>query len=158
MTFHELNAKTLGGKETDFMTFVGKKVIVVNTASECGFTPQYAQLEELYQLLGPERLAILVFPCDQFGHQEPGGAGEIEKFCQLNYGLSFPIMEKTEVIGVNAHPVFKWLTNKSLNGQGDTVIAWNFHKFLVNEDGTLAKSVTSETSPLDPEVLDWLTV
>ncbi len=158
MNLHDLSALTLTGTPFDFSTLKGKKVIIVNTASECGYTPQYAQLEELYKEADDHNLEILAFPCDQFGNQEPGGAAEIEKFCEINYGVTFPIMEKCEVKGPNTHPLFKWLTDKSLNGVASNDISWNFQKFLINADGSLEKSVAPGTSPLDEEIVDWLAI
>lgn len=157
MNLYNIPVNTLRGKAFDLHQLKGKKVMIVNTASECGYTPQYAQMEELHKSAG-DKLVILAFPCDQFGNQEPGGADEIEKFCEVNYGVSFPVMEKCEVKGDDQHPIFKWLCNKEENGVADNKITWNFQKFLIDENGKLVKSVSPETSPLDEEILDWLSI
>ncbi len=156
MNFHQLNASTLSGKPFDFTSLAGKKVLVVNTASECGYTPQYAQLQELYEAFGGDGFQILAFPCNQFGAQEPGNEGQIADFCQLNYGVSFPMMQKVEVKGPGIHPVFSWLTQKIKNGSEDIEVSWNFQKFLIDENGRLLKSLSPETSPLDEQLIKWL--
>ncbi len=156
MNFHDFSTTTIKGKTLDLNSLKGKKVLIINTASECGYTPQYAQLEELYEAQDKSKVEFLAFPCDQFGNQEPGNEAEIEKFCQVNYGVTFPVMHKVEVIGENADPIFKWLSNKSLNTVSDNEITWNFQKFLINEDGSLYKTVSPGTSPLDAEIVDWL--
>lgn len=153
---YTLIATDIHGQPFQLAQLRGKKVIIVNTASECGFTPQYAQLQELYESYGDKGLVILGFPCDQFGGQEPGAEKEIESFCQKNYGVTFPLMSKVEVKGSGQHPVFRWLTSKALNGTMDATVKWNFHKFLVDEEGHLVMSMESSVSPLDERVLNWL--
>ncbi len=155
-SFHALAATDIHGEPFDFATLKGKKVIVVNTASECGYTPQYAQLQELYDTYKEKGLVIIGFPCDQFGGQEPGTEVEIEAFCQKNYKVTFPMMSKVKVKGDGQHAVYRWLTSKSLNGAMDATVKWNFHKFLVDEEGHLVMSLESGVSPMDERVLNWL--
>ncbi len=156
MLFHELKANTLAGIPFSFSELKGKKVLVVNTASACGFTPQYEQLQELYDTFKANNFVVLAFPCNQFGSQEPGGADEIANFCRLNYGVDFPLMEKVAVKGEQIHPVFKWLCNKNENGTTDVTITWNFQKFLVDEQGRLVATLSPESSPLDEKIINWL--
>ena len=134
----------------------GKKVIVVNTASECGYTPQYRQLQELHEAYGKQGLVIIGFPCNQFGGQEPGSDQQVEALCQKNYGVTFPLMSQVEVKGEGPHPVYRWLTRKELHGAMDAVVKWNFHKFLIDGDGRLVISLESGVSPLDERVVSWI--
>lgn len=154
--FHELSATDITGKPFSFAQLKGKKVMLVNTASECGYTPQYKQLQELHEAYGERGLVIIGFPCNQFGGQEPGSEQDIESFCQKNYGVSFPMMSKVEVKGEGQHAVYQWLTRKELNGSMDSAVKWNFHKFLVDGDGRLAMSLESGVSPLDDRVINWI--
>ena len=126
---------------------------MVNVASRCGFTRQYKGLEELYRQYKDKGLVICGFPCNQFGRQEPGTASDIREFCTRNYGVSFPMMAKVDVKGDDQHPVYAWLTQKELNGSGDHSVRWNFHKFLVNEQGELVAALGSGADPLGDEVL-----
>ncbi len=130
--------------------FAGQVALVVNTASECGFTPQYAGLEALYQKFKAEGFVVLAFPCNQFGGQEPGGADDIERVCRVNYGVSFPVFEKVEVNGPGAHPIFQWLTS-SLGGFLTRAIKWNFTKFLIGRDGTPLERFSPTTKPEELE-------
>lgn len=155
-SFHALSAVDIHGQSFAFSQLMGHKVIVVNTASECGYTPQYQQLQELYGSYQEKGLIIVGFPCNQFGGQEPGTAEQIESFCQKNYGVTFPLMAKVDVKGKEQHPVYRWLTSRSENGAMDTEVKWNFHKFLIDEDGRLVMSLESGVSPLDERVLAWL--
>ncbi|MFN3875649.1 MAG: glutathione peroxidase [Flavobacteriales bacterium] len=155
-SFHDLSAIDISGKRFDFSTLRGRKVLVVNTASECGYTPQYEQLQELYETYAGKGLAVIGFPCNQFGGQEPGSEAQIAAFCQKNYGVTFPMMAKVSVKGGDQHPVYQWLTRKSLNGAMDAEVKWNFHKFLVDEDGRLVQSLGSGISPLDERVIAWV--
>ena len=138
---------TLGGAPTTLEAYRGKTVLVVNTASKCGFTPQYAGLEALWKELGPERFAILGFPCDQFGHQEPGSEEEIGAFCTKNYGVTFPMFAKVEVNGAGAHPLFQQLKAAAPGVLGTESIKWNFTKFLVGPDGEVIKRYASTDTP-----------
>lgn len=154
--FHELAATDIQGKPFAFSQLKGKKVLVVNTASECGYTPQYKQLQELHEQFGEKGLVIIGFPCNQFGGQEPGAEEQVEAFCQKNYGVTFPLMSKVDVKGASQHAVYQWLTKKELNGSMDATVKWNFHKFLIDGDGHLAMSLESGVSPLDERVLNWI--
>lgn len=154
--FHELTAVDIHGQPFAFAQLKGHKVMVVNTASECGYTPQYQQLQELFEAYGEKGLVIIGFPCNQFGGQEPGSAEQIEGFCQKNYGVTFPLMEKVEVKGDRQHPVYAWLTRKTANGSMDSQVKWNFHKYLIDEEGHLVMSLESGVSPMDERVLAWL--
>ncbi len=156
LAFHTLSATDIHGKVVGLAQFKGHKVMVVNTASECGYTPQYAQLQELYTTYKDKGLVIIGFPCDQFGGQEPGNEQQIEAFCQKNYGVTFPLMSKVEVKGSAQHPVYQWLTSKARNGVMDSAVKWNFHKYLVDENGKLVMSLESGISPMDERVLNWL--
>lgn len=154
---HDFKVTAIDGSEFDLAQLKGKKVLVVNTASECGLTPQYEQLQELYDNTSRDKLEIVAFPANNFGGQEPGTNEEIATFCQENYGVTFPVMSKVSVKGNDIHPLFKWLTNKNENGRTDIDITWNFQKFLIDENGQLVKSVGPQTLPIDEEVLGWAT-
>jgi glutathione peroxidase len=134
----------------------GKKVMVVNTASKCGLTPQYEGLEALYKQFKDSGFVIVGFPANNFMGQEPGTNEEIASFCQKNYGVSFPMMEKISVKGKDMHPLYHFLTEKSLNGLEDNKVQWNFQKYLVNENGQLEKVIGPRTLPNDPEIINWI--
>ena len=134
-SFYDFTVKTIDGKDLPLSTFKGKKVLVVNVASKCGFTPQYAKLEELYEKYGKDDFVVIGFPANNFLHQEPGTNEEIKEFCTLNYGVTFPMMAKISVKGKDIAPLYQWLTHKSENGVSDAKIGWNFHKFLIEENG-----------------------
>ena len=144
--FYSFTAIALNGSPVNLSDYAGKLVLVVNTASQCGFTPQYAGLEALYKEFGAQGLVILGFPCNQFGGQEPGDAEKIAQTCQINYGVSFPMFAKVDVNGSNAHPLFNWLTH-SLPGWLGKSIKWNFTKFLISRDGIPIKRFASITKP-----------
>ena len=146
----DFSAIANNGKAVDFRAYEGKVVLVVNTASNCGFTPQYLGLEALYKKYGEKGFVILGFPCDQFAHQEPGTDADIASFCQINYGVSFPLMAKTEVNGKGTHPVFRFLKAKTPGLLGSTV-KWNFTKFLVARDGATVKRFAPTIKPEDLE-------
>lgn len=146
MTFYDFEAKTLKGENLSMNTYAGKVVVVVNTASKCGLTPQYEGLEKLYEKYKDAGLVILGFPCNQFGKQEPGSAAEIDSFCQVNYGVSFPMFEKIEVNGSDAHPLFKWLKGR-LGSILGSKIKWNFTKFLIDKNGRPVKRFAPTTKP-----------
>jgi glutathione peroxidase len=154
--FYDFKVKTLGGTEFDFATLKGKKVMVVNTASKCGLTGQYEQLQALYEEYGGEDFVIIGFPANNFMNQEPGTAEEIQEFCQLNYGVTFPMMDKISVKGDDQHPLYQWLTQKELNGVMDSKVQWNFQKYLIDEEGKLVKVIAPKTLPTDEEVTAWL--
>ena len=153
MTIYNYNAATLAGEEVGLETWRGRVLLIVNTASECGFTPQYAGLEALYKKLEPQGLTILGFPCNQFGGQEPGTADEIAEFCSATYGVTFPMFEKIEVNGPDRHPIYQELTAVAdADGEvGD--IQWNFEKFVLRPDGSVAARFRPMTAPDDPAVL-----
>jgi glutathione peroxidase len=155
-TLYDFEAKTIDGKEFDFSSLKGKKVLVVNTASKCGYTPQYEQLQKLYDQSGGGDFEIIGFPANNFMGQEPGSNDEIAGFCQKNYGVTFTMMEKVSVKGKDQHPLYTWLTEKDQNGVEDAKVKWNFQKFLIDENGGYVKSLASGTSPLDKEVTSWL--
>ena len=146
MSFYDLSAEQLEGGEFDFKQLEGKVVLVVNTASKCGFTPQFEGLEKIYQDFKDDGLVVLGFPCNQFGSQDPGSASEIGEFCQRNYGVSFPMMAKGDVNGSNAHPVYRYL-KKAQGGLVLDAIKWNFTKFLVNREGEVVERFGSITKP-----------
>lgn len=143
------------GKEINFADFKGKKILIVNTASECGFTPQYADLEKLSNEY-KDKLVVIGFPANNFGGQEPGSNVEIGAFCQKNYGVTFPLAAKVSVKGDDTAPIFKYLTEKELNGVKNTNILWNFTKFLVDENGKLVDSFISTTKPTDEAITKYL--
>lgn len=156
MNLHDFKVQTLDGKPFDFSTLKGKKVLIVNTASECGLTPQYEELEKLYKEKGGENFEIIGFPCNDFGAQEPGSADEIQSFCQKNYGVTFPMMEKIHVKGDDQHALFDWLLKSSKEKGGLATVKWNFQKFLVDKDGTLNKIVEPTTVPSDASIKEWI--
>lgn len=151
-TIHTFKVENIEGGEIDFAHFQGKKIIVVNVASECGFTPQYQQLQELYEGF-VDKLAIIGFPANNFGGQEPGTNKEIQKFCSLKYRVTFPMAAK---IDINTHPVYQWLTKKAQNGRLDSEVNWNFQKYLLDENGQLVRTLPSSASPIGEEIMDWL--
>lgn len=155
-SFYDFTVKTIDGKDLPLSTFKGKKVLVVNVASKCGFTPQYAKLEELYEKYGKDDFVVIGFPANNFLHQEPGTNEEIKEFCTLNYGVTFPMMAKISVKGKDIAPLYQWLTHKSENGVSDAKIGWNFHKFLIDENGRWVASIGSTTSPLSQEIVGWI--
>jgi len=152
-SIHQFKVKTLEGKEFDFASLSGKKIMVVNTASECGYTPQYKDLEALYQKYKDKNFTIIGFPCNDFGGQEPGSAEEIRGFCTKNFGVTFPLMEKVSVVTA---PIYIWLKTKELNGVEDSKVSWNFNKYLVDEKGHLVKHIGTKTSPMDEEITKWI--
>ena len=148
-TLHDFSANSLDGKPVALRDFAGKVLLVVNTASKCGFTPQYEGLEALYEQYRDRGLAVLGFPCNQFGAQEPGTAEEIGAFCQKNYGVSFPMFEKIDVNGATAHPLYQWLKSNARGLLGSEAIKWNFTKFLVDRDGKVVERFAPTTKPED---------
>jgi len=134
-TVYDFDAQTITGQTVKLDQYRGKVLLIVNTASKCGFTPQFEGLEKLWQALGPKGLAIVGFPCNQFGGQDPAANDEIASFCQLNYGVTFPMMAKVDVNGANAHPLYQWLVKEAPGILGTKAIKWNFTKFLIGRDG-----------------------
>ena len=145
-SLQDFSATTLDGQPVDLSAYAGKVVLVVNTASQCGFTPQYEGLQKLWEKYGEQGFVILGFPCDQFGHQEPGSEDEIGAFCQKNYGVTFPMMSKIEVNGDDAHPLYQWLRSEK-GGLLGGKIKWNFTKYLVGKDGQVVDRYAPTTKP-----------
>jgi glutathione peroxidase len=146
-TISDFEALTITGKTVPLKQFEGKPMLIVNTASACGFTPQFAGLEDLHKTYGDKGLVVLGFPCNQFGAQDKGSNGEIAEFCQLNYGVSFPMMAKIDVNGSDAHPLYQWLTKEAPGLLGTKAIKWNFTKFLVGRDGKVVKRYAPTDTP-----------
>jgi len=155
-TFHDFSAKTIDGEMMDLSSLKGKKVLVVNTASKCGLTPQYKELEELYKTYGGDNFTIIGFPANNFMRQEPGTNEEIKEFCELNYGVTFQMMSKISVKGDDIDPVYKWLTSEKENGVMDSKVSWNFQKYLIDENGKLVDYVSPKKSPLSDKIVNWI--
>ena len=155
-TIYQFKVTDLYGKEFDFSTLKGKKILIVNTASECGLTPQYKDLEAIYRKYKDKNFVIVGFPANNFGSQEPGSNEQIAKFCQMNYGVTFPMMSKISVKGKDIHEVYKFLTQKDKNGLQDSQVEWNFQKYLINEEGKLIKVLSPRVLPTDSEIVDWI--
>ncbi len=144
---YDFEAQQINGQTVPLKQFQGQVLLIVNTASACGFTPQFAGLETLHQSYGERGLVVLGFPCNQFGHQDPGSDEQIASFCQLNYGVSFPMMSKIEVNGADAHPLYRWLTAEAPGLLGSKMIKWNFTKFLVGRDGRVIRRYAPQDAP-----------
>jgi glutathione peroxidase len=147
MSLYDIDLVTIAGKPQKMAAYRGKTLLIVNVASQCGFTPQYAGLQSLYDKFKDKDFVVLGFPCDQFGHQEPGGEAEIARFCSSSYGVTFPLFAKTEVNGANAHPLYKYLKSEKAGILGTEAIKWNFTKFLVGPDGTVLKRYAPNDKP-----------
>ena len=145
--FYSFSARTLGGEMAALDRYRGKVLLVVNTASECGFTPQYAGLQQVYERFAARGFEVLGFPCNQFGKQEPGDAAQIGAFCEKNFGVTFPMFEKVDVKGPNAHPLYRYLTSERRGLFGTKAIKWNFTKFLVDREGNVVKRYGPRTAP-----------
>jgi len=156
-TFHDFKVNTIDGQPFDLSTLKGKKVLVVNTASKCGNTPQYAQLEAIYNKYGGDKFTIIGFPANNFMSQEPGTNEEIKQFCTLNYGVTFQMMAKISVKGKDIDPLYKWLTTKEENGVMDAPVKWNFQKFMIDENGKLAGMVPPGEKPDSEKIVNWIT-
>lgn len=155
-SFYDLKTKTIDGKDFNFSELKGKKVLIVNTASKCGYTPQYEDLEKLYKDYKDKNFVIIGFPANNFGHQEPGTNDEIKEFCSKNYGVSFPMMQKIDVKGDDMDPVYKWLTEKSQNGKMDSSVKWNFQKYMIDENGNLVDVAYSGEKPNCDKIVNWI--
>lgn len=155
-SFYDFKVKDIEGGDFNLSSLKGKKVLVVNTASKCGLTPQYTQLQELFQLYGGDKFTIIGFPANNFKEQEPGSDSEIAEFCEKNYGVTFLMMSKISVKGDDIHPLYKWLTSKSENGVMDSEVSWNFQKYLIDENGKLVDMVAPRVKPNDDKILSWL--
>jgi len=155
-SIHQFKVTDLYGKSFDFSTLKGKKIMVVNTASECGLTPQYEQLQAVYEKYKDKNFVIVGFPANNFGAQEPGSDKDIATFCQKNYGVSFLMMSKISVKGDDMHELYQFLTQKSKNGLEDSKVAWNFQKYLLDENGHLVKVIHPKVLPNDNSIIEWI--
>ena len=155
-SFYDFKVKDIDGNDYDLSTLKGKKVLVVNTASKCGLTPQYEQLQDLYEKYGDKDFTIIGFPANNFMKQEPGSNEEIAEFCEKNYGVTFQMMEKISVKGDDMHPLYQWLTQKSKNGVLDSEVGWNFQKYLIDENGNLVKMIAPKVKPDDEQIVSWI--
>ena len=153
---YQFKVEDLNGKEFDFASLKGKKILIVNTASKCGLTPQYKDLEAIYKKYKDNNFTIIGFPANNFASQEPGTNEEIEAFCQLNYGVTFPMMSKISVKGNDMAKIYQFLTQKSLNGVQDSEVEWNFQKYLINEEGHLEKVISPKILPTDESIVKWI--
>lgn len=156
-TIHDFVVKDINGEDFNFSKLEGKKILIVNTASKCGLTPQYEDLQKLYEEYGGDDFIIVGFPANNFMNQEPGSDEQIKQFCQVNYGVTFPMMSKISVKGDDIHPLYKWLTQKELNGKMDSKVHWNFQKYMINENGKLAGYLKPKQSPNSDELINWIT-
>jgi glutathione peroxidase len=156
-SFYDFTVKTIDGVDFPLSSLKGKKVLVVNTASKCGLTPQYEGLEALYKKYSGDKFVIIGFPANNFLSQEPGTNNEIKEFCAKNYGVTFPIMEKISVKGDDIHPLYKWLTEKVNNGVLDETVKWNFQKFMIDENGKLVDVVMPKEKPDCDKIVNWIT-
>lgn len=155
-SFHDFTVMDIYGEPYKLSTLEGKKVMVVNTASKCGLTPQYEKLEKLYKTYSGDNFIVIGFPANNFMNQEPGSNEEIAEFCEVNYGVTFPMMSKISVKGDDIHPLYQWLTSKQKNGVADSKVSWNFQKYLINESGELVKYFSPRTDPMDEEIINWI--
>jgi len=153
---YQFKVEDLEGNEFDFATLKGKKILVVNTASKCGLTPQYKDLEAIYNQYKDKNFVVVGFPANNFGQQEPGSNKEIGEFCSRNYGVSFPMMSKISVKGKDMNEVYQFLTQKAKNGLQDSEVEWNFQKYLINEKGELEKVISPRILPTDDEIVNWI--
>ena len=154
-SIHRFKVEGIAGDEIDFADFEGKKILVVNVASECGYTPQYVQLQELYETF-KHKLVVVGLPSNDFGGQEPGSNTSIAHFCKMRYGVSFPMTTKVHIKGPEVHPLYHWLTHQSENGVMDSEVEWNFQKYLLNEKGQLINTFLSAVSPFDELILSQI--
>ena len=155
-SLYDFKVKDIEGSDFDLSQLKGKKVLVVNTASKCGFTPQYKGLQELYDQYGGDNFTIIGFPANNFASQEPGTNDEIAEFCEKNYGVTFPMMSKISVKGGDMAPLYQWLTQKSKNGVSDSEVGWNFQKYMIDENGHLVDYAVSKIKPNDPKIVSWI--
>ncbi len=155
-SFYDFKVKDIEGNDFDLSTLKGKKVLVVNTASKCGLTPQYTQLESIFKTYGGDKFTIIGFPANNFMSQEPGTNKEISEFCLKNYGVTFKMMSKISVKGNDMDPLYQWLTSKSKNGVMDSEVKWNFQKYLIDENGKLVDVVDPKVKPDDDKIVSWI--
>ena len=155
-TFYDFKVKDIDGKDYDLSSLKGKKILVVNTASKCGLTPQYEDLQKLYEKYSSKDFVIIGFPANNFMSQEPGTNSEIKNFCTSEYNVTFPMMSKISVKGDDIDPLYEWLTSKDLNGVMDSKVKWNFQKYMINEEGQLVDVAYPKTNPLDEHIVNWI--
>jgi glutathione peroxidase len=155
-SIHSFTVQDISGNEFSFADLKGKKVLIVNTASKCGLTPQYEDLQKLYETYGGDSFVIVGFPANNFMKQEPGDNEQIAEFCQVNYGVSFPMMSKISVKGKNQHEIYQWLTKKSMNGVESSKVTWNFQKYMIDEEGQLVGHVSPQTKPFSDKIVSWI--
>lgn len=155
-TIYDFKVEDINGDEFNFADLKGKKILIVNTASKCGFTPQFDGLEKLYQKYKDDNFTIVGFPSNDFGQQDPGSNEEIAEYCRLNYGVTFPMMSKISVKGDSIAPIYEFLTKKELNGKKNSSVKWNFQKYIINEDGTLEDYFYSITEPESKKITKWI--
>lgn len=154
-SIYDFKMKTIDGEEISMSKFKGKKMLIVNVASECGFTPQYKSLQALHEKYG-NKVTVIGFPANNFGAQEPGNEGQIKEFCKKNYGVTFQMMEKISVKGEDMHPLYQWLSNKELNGSCNDAPKWNFCKYLIDEKGNIVKFFSSKVDPMSEDITSLL--
>ena len=154
-SIYSITINSLQGHPIDLSEFKGRKILFVNVASKCGFTPQYRELQQLHDTY-KDQLVVVGVPCNQFGKQEPGTSNDIQEFCQVNYGVSFPITEKIDVKGSQQHPLYAWLTKKAINGKKNSMVRWNFQKYLIDEKGDFLDYFYAITKPLNPRITSYL--
>jgi len=154
-SIYDIEINSLQGKSIDFSAYKGKKILFVNVASKCGFTPQYRELQKLQETYS-DSLAVIGVPCNQFGKQEPGNSDQIQEFCEINYGVSFLITEKIDVKGGNQHELYQWLTKKAINGKQNSTVKWNFQKYLIDENGEFLDYFYSITKPMNSRITSHL--
>lgn len=155
-TIYNCEANDIDGQAFNFEKYRGYKILIVNTASKCGYTPQYEELQQLYKTFSRSKFVIVAFPSNDFGEQEPGENQDIKAFCTKNYGVTFPVMEKVSVKGKNMCSVYQFLTQKRKNGVMDSTVDWNFQKYLINENGELEKVLPSKVRPMDEQIVEWV--
>ena len=155
-SIHQFKVKDINGEVFNMSSLKGKKVLIVNVASKCGLTPQYEQLQELYDKYKDRGFIIIGFPANDFANQEPGSISEIKAFCTENYGVTFPMMDKLSTKGKDQAPIYEWLTNKSKNGVMDSKVSWNFQKYMIDEAGKLVDFVSPKESPMSEKIIKWL--
>ncbi len=156
-SIHQFKVKDINGEVFDMSTLKGKKVLIVNTASKCGLTPQFEQLQELYEKYKDKGFTIVGFPANDFMNQEPGTRSEIQDFCTKNYGVTFKMMDKVSTKGKDQSSIYQWLTHKSENGVKDSKVSWNFQKYMIDEEGKLVDFLTPKESPMSDKIVDWIT-
>jgi glutathione peroxidase len=155
-SLHDFTVKDIDGKEFNFSSLKGKKVLVVNTASKCGLTPQYEDLQKLYEKYSSKDFVIIGFPANNFMNQEPGSNSEIKEFCTLEFSVTFPMMSKISVKGDDIHPLYQWLTKEELNGKLDSKVKWNFQKYMIDENGSFVDVAYPKTKPFDDQIVNWI--